>query len=70
MGLVVLYPFVYNLWVSFTDMNLYHLRDPSFAGLTHYRAIFAEPELYRVFVKTVLWTVAGRSRAGRSIAPS
>jgi len=57
MALVVLYPFGYNIWISLTDMSLAHLRDPSFNGLTHYRAIFAEPELYAVFGKTVAWTV-------------
>ena len=57
MFLVVLYPFAYNLYISTTNMNLYHLRDPSFLGLDHYRTIFQEPKLYTVFVKTFLWTV-------------
>jgi arabinogalactan oligomer/maltooligosaccharide transport system permease protein len=57
MFLVVLYPFAYNLYISTTNMNLYHLRDPSFLGLDHYRTIFQEPKLYTVFGKTFLWTV-------------
>jgi arabinogalactan oligomer/maltooligosaccharide transport system permease protein len=54
---VVLYPFLYNIWVSCTNMSLYHLEDPSFLGLEHYRTIFAEAELYRVFLKTLAWTL-------------
>lgn len=53
---VVLYPFGYNVWISLTNMNLYHLRDPSFIGLEHYRKILAEREVLDVFGKTVLWT--------------
>jgi arabinogalactan oligomer/maltooligosaccharide transport system permease protein len=56
MLLVVLYPFVYNLWLSTTNMSLYHLQDASFLGLDHYRTIFGEAELYRVFAKTLIWT--------------
>jgi len=56
MLLVVLYPFVYNVWVSMTNMSLYHLRDPSFLGLEHYRNILSQSEVWRVFVKTFLWT--------------
>ena len=53
---VVLYPFGYNVWISLTNMNLYHLRDPSFIGVEHYRNILAEREVLGVFGKTVLWT--------------
>ncbi|GJM43324.1 MAG: sugar ABC transporter permease [Gemmatimonadota bacterium] len=57
MLLVVVYPFGYNIWISLTNMNLYHLRDPTFLGFEHYRNILGEPELVAVFIKTVLWTV-------------
>ena len=57
MIVVVVYPFVYNLRISTTNMSLYHLNDPSFVGLEHYRNILGQGELYRVFGKTLLWTV-------------
>jgi arabinogalactan oligomer/maltooligosaccharide transport system permease protein len=54
---VVVYPFAYNVWISLTNMNLYHLSDPTFQGLEHYRNILAESEMAYVFGKTLLWTV-------------
>ena len=57
MLLVILYPFLYNLVIAFSNMSLYHLRDASFVGLEHFRTILSEPEILRVFLKTVIWTV-------------
>ncbi|MAF26875.1 MAG: ABC transporter permease [Gemmatimonadetes bacterium] len=54
---VVVYPFLYNFALSTTNMNLYHLFDPEFIGLEHYRSILAESDMYRVFAKTLAWTV-------------
>jgi len=56
-GLVVLYPFFYNLWISVSNMGLYHINDPEFVGLANYRDIFKESELYSVLGKTVVWTL-------------
>ena len=55
--LVVLYPFAYNLWLSFSNMGLYHIDDARIIGFENYLNIFRESELYSVFFKTVLWTV-------------
>ncbi len=56
-GLVILYPFFYNLWLSMTNMSLYHINDPAFVGLRNYGEIFKESELYSVLGKTIIWTV-------------
>ena len=53
---VVLYPFVYNVAISFSNMSLYHLRDPQFIGLEHYKTIFLESEIWKIFWKTIIWT--------------
>ncbi|MCB1183202.1 sugar ABC transporter permease [bacterium] len=53
---VVAYPFFFNVWISLTNWNMFHFRDPSFIGLTHYLRLFAEPDFYRIFGKTVAWT--------------
>jgi len=53
---VVAYPFFFNVWISLTNWNMYHFRNPEFIGLTHYFRIFSEPEFYRIFGKTVAWT--------------
>ncbi|MFH1278893.1 MAG: sugar ABC transporter permease [Candidatus Eisenbacteria bacterium] len=57
MMLVVLYPFLYNIRIAFSNMSLYHLRDARFVGLEHFRTIAGEPEILRIFGKTVIWTV-------------
>ena len=54
---VVAYPFFFNVWISLTNWNMFHFRDPSFIGLTHYLRLFAEPDFYRIFGKTIAWTV-------------
>ena len=57
---VVLYPFMYNVVISFSNMNLRHIKDWSFVGLTQYVKVFTEPtqpDFYAVFLKTIIWTV-------------
>jgi arabinogalactan oligomer/maltooligosaccharide transport system permease protein len=57
MLLVVLYPFLYNVYLSTTNMSLYHFRDLSFLGLSHYRSILGTRELWVVLSKTLAWTL-------------
>jgi arabinogalactan oligomer / maltooligosaccharide transport system permease protein len=43
---VVAYPFVFNLWISLTDWNMFHFQHPQFQGLEQYAKIvrlIAEP---------------------------
>jgi arabinogalactan oligomer/maltooligosaccharide transport system permease protein len=54
---VVLYPFLYNFWLSFSNMSLYHVHDARLVGADNYANILREPELYVTLLKTVLWTV-------------
>src|SRR5664279_1463934 len=57
---VVVYPFFYNLVISFSNMSLRHIRDWKLIGLGQYIKVFTEPSqpnFYTVFVKTVIWTV-------------
>jgi arabinogalactan oligomer/maltooligosaccharide transport system permease protein len=57
LGFVVIYPFVYNLVISFSNMSLTHFRDWKFIGLAQYLTVFSEPVFYILFLKTVVWTV-------------
>ncbi|MBK8166872.1 MAG: sugar ABC transporter permease [bacterium] len=36
---VVAYPFLFNLWISLTNWNMFHFQDPSFQGLDHFAKI-------------------------------
>jgi len=57
MSLVVLYPFIYNFIISFSNMNLAHFRNWSLKGLRNYIAVLWESSFWYFFMKTVLWTV-------------
>ena len=57
MILVIIYPFFYNVVLSFSNMNLRHINDWSIIGLNQYIKVFSEPIFYTVFLKTIIWTV-------------
>ncbi|MBI3193315.1 MAG: sugar ABC transporter permease, partial [Ignavibacteriae bacterium] len=57
---VVFYPFIYNVIISFSSMNLRHIKDWHLVGLQQYIKVFTEPtqpNFYGIFLKTVIWTV-------------
>lgn len=57
---VVFYPFVYNVVISFSNMNLRHIKDWTIIGPQQYIKVFTEPtepDFYSVFAKTIVWTV-------------
>lgn len=56
MALVVLYPFIYNVVISFSDMNLTHFRDWSLEGIDNYLAVLGESTFWYFLFKTFLWT--------------
>lgn len=58
---VVFYPFIYNVVISFSNMNLRHIKDWQLVGLAQYVKVFTEdtqPNFYSIFLKTIIWTVA------------
>lgn len=56
LGFVVIYPFIYNFVISFSNMSLTHFRDWKLIGLQQYLQVFTEPVFYVLFAKTVAWT--------------
>lgn len=54
---VVVYPFFYNVVLSFSNMSLRHFQDWQLIGLRQYVKVFGEEIFYSVFFKTVVWTV-------------
>jgi len=56
---VVFYPFIYNLVISFSNMNLRHITDWKLIGFQQYIKVFTEPTqpgFYGIFIKTIIWT--------------
>ncbi|MBU1919835.1 sugar ABC transporter permease, partial [bacterium] len=56
-GLVVVWPFIYNLILSLSNMSLLHIHDWKLIGFRQYEKVFAEPQFYSVLWKTLVWTV-------------
>ncbi len=57
MGLMIVYPFIYNVVISFSNMNLTHFRDWHITGLGNYLQVVTGSSFWYFFFKTVLWTV-------------
>jgi len=57
MGAVVLFPLLYNFFLAFQNMSLYHFTDYTFVGLEQFRELFSQPVLYQMLGKSVVWTV-------------
>ena len=56
MGFVILYPFLYNIVLSLSNMSLTHFRDWRIIGFQQYISVFSEPIFYWVLLKTIIWT--------------
>ena len=57
---VVIYPFIFNIVISLSNMSLTHIRDWHLVGFKQYVKVFTEeskPNFYEVFLKTIVWTV-------------
>lgn len=54
---VVVWPFIYNVVLSFSNMSLLHIHDWELIGPRQYEKVFSDPTIYMVFVKTLIWTV-------------
>ena len=57
MSLVVLYPFIYNIVVSFSNMSLSHFRDWRIKGVENYLLVLGEKSFWYFLFKNILWTV-------------
>jgi arabinogalactan oligomer/maltooligosaccharide transport system permease protein len=54
---VIIYPFFYNIAISFSNFSLKTFQDWSIVGFQHYISVFSDPRFYSLFLKTVLWTL-------------
>ncbi len=56
MSLVVLYPFLYNVVISFSNMSLSHFKDWRLVGIGNYVSAVRDASFWYFLFKTVLWT--------------
>jgi len=57
MALMIVYPFLFNVVISFSNMNLTHFRDWHITGGANYLQVLTDPSFRYYLLKTVLWTV-------------
>ncbi len=53
---VVAFPFVFNVILSFSNANLYHIRDWRLIGFAQYVSVFKQQLFWSILLKTVIWT--------------
>ncbi len=58
---LVLYPLIWELNLSFTNMSLRHFKEPEYIGIQNYIQVFTTPVLKQakflpLFLRTLLWT--------------
>ena len=53
---VVAFPFVFNVILSFSNANIYHIRDWRLIGLAQYASVFRQELFWWILLKTVIWT--------------
>lgn len=56
-ALVVVWPFVYNVILSFSNMSLLHIHDWELIGPRQYEKVFSDSTFYGVLGKTLVWTI-------------
>lgn len=54
---VVLFPFLFNVILSFSNANLYHIRDWRLIGFAQYVSVFKQQLFWSILLKTVIWTI-------------
>lgn len=55
--LVIIYPFFYNIAISFSNFNLLTFQDWSIVGFQNYISALSDPKFYSLFFKTIIWTL-------------
>jgi arabinogalactan oligomer/maltooligosaccharide transport system permease protein len=58
---VIIFPFIYNIFISLSNYSLRTFNDWQLIGFYHYIKVFGDFQFYSVLGKTVLWTVVNIS---------
>jgi len=54
---VVVFPFAFNVILSFSNANIDHIHDWRLIGLAQYISVFKQQLFWVILLKTVIWTV-------------
>lgn len=58
-GIIVFFPIIYTVAISFTNMNIWHWKDYRFIGFTNYLKAFAvlDGGFVAALIRTIIWTI-------------
>lgn len=54
---VIIYPFFYNIAISFSNFSLLTFQSWQIVGFHHYLVAITDPRFWSLFLKTIIWTV-------------
>lgn len=56
---VSIYPIIYTVIISLTNLNMYHWQNPEFIGIQNYTKILGafNSEFFVVLIRTIVWTI-------------
>ena len=54
---VIAFPLLFNFVLSFSNANIYHIRDWRLIGFDQYASVFRQQLFWSILLKTVIWTV-------------
>lgn len=62
LAVLIVWPLIWELRISFTNMSLKNFKDPQFVGFQNYINVFTEPVLklttfWQLLAQTIIWTV-------------
>ena len=58
---VIIFPFVYNIFISLSNYSLRTFSDWDIIGLHHYFRVFFDSSFYSILIKTIIWTIVNIS---------
>ncbi len=56
-ALTIVYPFIYNVVLSFSNMSLHNFDDWQVTGFQNYVQVLSEWKFFSILIKTIIWTV-------------
>src|SRR4051812_17071535 len=54
---VIAFPLLFNFVLSFSNANIYHIRDWRLIGFGQYISVFRQQLFWSILFKTIIWTV-------------
>src|SRR5437764_6684616 len=53
---VIAFPLLFNFVLSFSNANIYHIRDWRLIGFAQYLSVFRQQLFWSILLKTIIWT--------------